>query len=418
MTRTKTWWFDDHESQVMFMGAGASSYRGLRAHFLVPRTLIGSHALQVFFEQAEGVFHRKRALLVTDRFMAGEAEKVADLFKRFGFEAELWDGVEGEAPLNCIREGASVAREYQPSLLVAFGGGSVIDAVKALWILYEKDNFDLTQVHPLEPMGLREKALMLAIPTTSGTGSESTMAAVLTDEEESPPVKVSLMHPEIVPDFAIVDSRYVLGMPSRLAMGSGLDALTHAVEAYFSTWSNDFTEPFSVRAIQRILEFLPRSVKSGKDREARFKVHIASNLGGLAFSNAVPGIAHSAGHALGKLFGIHHGLAVGVFLPYALQYHSKVTDKGDSLAGELQIPYEIGKGTTALVKRLRSLYQQVGGPLSASELVDEESFINNIEELSRIASEDPITLVSVRPINQEGYRSFLEYAFYGKDIDY
>jgi len=418
MTRTKTWWFDDPNSQVMFLGAGASSYRGLRANFLAPRTLIGSHALQVFFEQAEGIFSLKRALIITDPWMAGEAEKVAGIFRRFDFEAKTWSGVGEEAPLSSIREGAAVAKEYAPTLLVAFGGGSVLDAAKALYILYEKENQDLTGVHPLEPLGLRQKALMLAIPTTSGTGSEATMAAVLTDEEEDPPVKVSLMHPEIVPEFAVIDPRFVLGMPPRLAMGSGLDVLTHAAEAYFSTWSNDYTEPLSVRAIKLVLDYLPRSVKSGKDREARFKMHIASNLAGLAFSNAVPGIAHSAGHSLGKLFNIHHGVAVGLFLPYALQYHSAVTSKGDQLARELEIPYQEGAGTAAVVEHFRKLYRKVGGPLSGMELVPEDRFIEHLDELCRIAEDDPTSLVSVRPINREGFRYFMKYAYYGNDIDY
>ncbi len=420
MTRIKKWWFDDPENRVMLLGGGASSYRGLMSLFMAPRTIIGSWALQIFLKNAAEICTRRKALIITDEVMAEKAGEVISMFERFEFEVKLWGKVLPEAPLSNIKEGAELALDYNPDLLVAFGGGSVLDTVKAIWILYEKEEMELTGVYPLEPLGLRKKAITAAIPTTSGTGSESTMAVVLTDDEEDPPVKVSLMHPEVVPDFALIDSRYVLGMPSHLAMATGLDALTHATEGYVSTWSSEYTESLSVRAIRHIFDYLPRSIKSGKDREARYKMHVASNLAGLSFSNAVPHLAHGAGHAFGKLFDVHHGLAVGVFLPYTLQYHSAVTEKGDRLARELGLTEETarGKGTAALVERYRNFFREVGGPLAGKELVAEEEFKDKFDDLARIASEDPASLVSVRPINEAGYRRFMEHVFYGKDIDF
>ncbi len=418
MARTKSWWFDDPEVKVLFTAGGASSYRGLRSHFLAPRTLVGAEALKVFFESSAPLFSARKVLLVTDAGMTREAGKIVPLFERAGFSCKVWAGVAPEAPLSCIRAGAGEARAFEPDLLLAFGGGSVIDALKAIWILYERPDLPLTGVHPLKPIGLRQKALMMAIPTTSGTGSESTSAAVITDDEEDVPVKISLMHPEIVPDFAIVDSRFALGMPAALAAGTGLDALTHAVEAYLSTWSTDYTEPLAVKAADLVFSYLPRSVASGQDREARMKVHIAANLAGLAFSNAAPGLAHSAGHAFGKLFELHHGIAVGLFLPYVLQYHARVTSRGDEMAQALGLASAEENALDVFVNQIRKLYRQVGGPLSGKEVVAEEVFARRFEELCRVASEDPVTNVSVRPINETGYRRFMESVYWGRDIDY
>jgi len=421
MLRTKTWWFDDYETRNLFLAGGASSQRGLRANFLAPKTFIGSQALKVFLEEVADGLLQKRALFITDEVMAPAAREVAERFSRFNFEVEVWDGVQNEAPLSNIKEGARMAREYQPFLLVAFGGGSVIDAAKAIFILYEKD-MDIRRVHPLEALGLRRKGLLMAIPTTSGTGSESTLAAVITDDEEEIPVKAPVMHGEIVPDFAIVDSRYVMGMPVGLTMGSGLDVLTHAVEAYISSWSIDYTDPLALQAVRLVLEYLPRSVQNGKDREARYKMHVASNLAGLSFANANVGLAHSAGHAFGKVFNVHHGIAVGLFLPYVLQHSSRITSKGDALARELGLlPREEdreGKGTSVLVERFRELYRLVGGPMAGKDLLAEKDFRENLELLCQAANEDVVSLVAVRPINLEGYRTFMEYVFYGRDIDF
>lgn len=419
MAQKKSWWFNDPEIKRLFIAAGASSYRGLRTSFLAPRTLVGSQALQAFFESSAGLFDPRKVLLVTDEGMAGASQRVVQHFKRFNFEVKTWEGVEPEVPLDCIRKGGAVAREFAPSLLVGFGGGSVIDCAKAIWVLYEREDLEMTDVHPLRPLNLRKKCLMMGIPTTSGTGSESTNAFVITDDEGETPVKISLLHPEVVPDFAVIDPRFVLGMPSQLAAGTGLDALTHAVESYISTWCSDYSGPLSIQAARLIFEYMARSVYSGKDREARYKMHVAANLAGLSFSNAVPGTAHSAGHAFGKLFGVHHGIAVGLFLPYVLQYHSRVSKRGEHLAAELGVASAGDESALPkLVERIRELYREVGGPLSGRELVDEEMFKEKLDVLSRVAAEDPITGVSARPINEEGCRRLMEYAYYGLDIDF
>ncbi len=417
MTRTKRWWFDDPAVKVLFTAGGASSYRGLRSHFLAPRTLVGAEALKVFFESSAPLFASRRVLLVTDEGMRSEAQKLISSFQKEGFGVEMWAGVAGEAPLSCIYEGVREAEAFGPDLLLAFGGGSVIDVLKAVWILYERPDLALNEVHPLKPLGLRKKALMMVIPTTSGTGSESTSAAVITDDEETPPVKISLMHPEIVPDFAIIDSRYALKMPAKLAAGTGLDALTHAIEAFISTWSTDYTEALALKAARLVFQYLPRSVASAQDREARHKMHIAGNLAGLAFSNAAPCLAHSAGHAFGKLFQVHHGIAVGLFLPYVLQYQSKVTSRGEQMARELGFTRNgEEKPLQVFLERIRLLYREIGGPLSGRELVDEQMFAAWFDELCRMASEDPVTTVSVRPINETGYRRFMEAVYRGQDI--
>lgn len=419
MSTDKTWWFYNPMVKVLIPAAGSTTVRGLRTSFLAPRTFIGYQALPNFIATTANMADPRRVMVVTDRVMAAEAQKVADSFKNAGFEVKLWDGAEPEVPVRCVQEGAEIACSFEPALLVAFGGGSVMDCCKAVWVLYERTDLELKDVLPTMYLGLRKKALMLAIPTTSGTGSESTGTAVLTDEDMDPPVKIPFNSPEIVPDFAIIDGRFVQGMPGELAAGTGLDALTHAAEAYLSGWSNDFTLPLALQAIKLVLKYLPRSVASGRDREARLKMHIASNLAGLAFGNSMPGIAHSAGHSFGKLFNVHHGVAVGLFLPYTIQYNSQVTEKGAELARELGLASPDDKDPVArLVNCFRDLYREVGGPLDGRSLVPEEEFRAKFDDLCRIADEDLVSKASVRPINEDGYRKFMEYVYNGKDIDY
>ncbi len=264
-------------------------------------------------------FRARRALIVTDATLArlGIAGRIEDILKDVGFETCVFSEVEPEPSLQTVRRGAAVASEFQPDWIIGLGGGSPLDASKAIWALYERPDLDPTDINPMETLGL-SKAKLIAIPTTSGTGSEVTWALVLTDTEEKR--KFSTGSRELVPTLAIVDPSLTEALPARVTADTGLDALTHAIEGYTCTWANDFSDGLCLKAAQLVFDYLERAVSDGSDMEAREKMGIAASLAGLGFGNANLGLAHAMGHSFGALFKQPHGRAVALFLPYITEF--------------------------------------------------------------------------------------------------
>ena len=313
--------------------------------------------------------------------------------------------------------------EFAPDLIVALGGGSCIDAAKAMWILYERPDLreliELGGLTPFIELGLRNKARLVAIPTTSGTGSDATWATVITDKKTA--YKMEMASRELIPDLSILDPKLVMGMPKKLTADTGLDALTHAIEGYVSQWRNDFSDAMAIGAIKLVFKFLPRAYEDGGDAEAREKMHLAATMAGLAFGNSQVGIAHSMGQSLGAVFHIPHGRTVGFFLPYAIEYSSRVSGaRYAEIAGAIGIEAEsedeaVGK----LVSSIRDMMKRMGEPLSVREMgVSWEDYQNRLGELVAKANRSACTFVNPRVPNEEEFRKIFICAFDGKGIDF
>jgi hypothetical protein len=267
-------------------------------------------------------------------------------------------------------------------------------------------------------LGLRKKAGLAVIPTTSGTGSECTMAAVLTDTETHR--KVPIANGDLFPDIAILDPELTVSMPPKLTAGTGLDALAHAFDGIMTPASNDITDALGLRAIRLIFRYLPRAYHNGKDREARLRMHIASSMAGMCFGQNSCALTHGFGHAVGGLFGIHHGLSVGMFIPYAMQYYRPVTKKYLEICDTLAIGGKSPERRFAsLIKRVKGLLKELDVPLSLKKLgISKREFEAKMDDMVLFAMEDIDTFFSPRPITKEESEKILRYAYDGKDIDF
>jgi alcohol dehydrogenase class IV len=363
-----------------------------------------------------------KAFIVTDANMVrlGFADQVQAKLAEAGIESAVFAEVEPEPSLQTAQRGAEIARAQEPDWFVGLGGGSCMDAAKAAWFLYERPDLDLRDLNPFEPMGLRAKARMIAIATTSGTGSEATLASVLTDTEEGR--KVALGSGELVPDIAIVDPAFVMELPPRITADTGLDALTHALEGYSCAWHNDFSDGLCLKAIQLVFDYLPRAYENGaRDLEAREKMHNAATIAGLGYGNAMAALAHVLGHALGGVFHTPHGRAVGLFLPYTIEFTANAgVGRYAEIAHFLGLPAgEGGEGVASLVTAIRQLYQRLGQPTSIRELgITAEAFAEALPHLVDNAESDTQIVSAARIPEPEDLEWLFRYAYEGKVIDF
>jgi len=377
--------------------------------FVSPRTIVFGDDALTFLEFQKA----SRALIVTDETIVklGFIDMVKSSIK--AERVEVFSEVEPEPSINTALKCAKIAKELQPDLIVAVGGGSVIDVAKAARVLMEVDidPIAITPFIDLSDYGYKKKAKLIAIPTTSGTGSDATWAIVLTDKKESR--KLTPANKELVPDVTILDYRFVANLPKKLISGTGFDALTHAIEGYVSIWRNDFSDALCEKAIEIILENLEKSYNG--DAEARAKMHIAATMAGLGFSNSQVGLVHSLGHSLGGIFGLHHGLCVGVFLPYVMQFYlrSDVKARMDSLARKVGLAE-----AEALIERIMTLMKRVEMPTRLSEIITKRAFDENIERLVANTMNDPSLWSSPRIPDIEQTKMIYEYAFNGRRIDF
>jgi alcohol dehydrogenase class IV len=366
----------------------------------------------------------ERAFIVTDATLVklGMAQRVQEKLKQAGIASELFSEVEAEPSIATIQRGAAAMTAYQPDWVVGLGGGSAMDAAKAMWILYENPQINILAVTPFEPLRLRQKARMVAISATSGTGAEVTWGIVLTDPDDQR--KVAVGSPENIPDIAIVDPSLTMTMPPRLTADTGMDALTHAIEGYTSTWHNDFADGLCLKATQLIFEYLPRAVADGADAEAREKMHNAAAIAGLGFINSMCSLAHALGHSLGAVYNLPHGRTVGLFLPYTIQFNGR-DEEGQpryrDIAAFLGLPAATPRqGMESLVQAIRHLAAAIGEPLSIRQegsisLADLES---SLDKLVDNAESDTQIITTFRSPGSEDIRKLFLYAYQGKDIDW
>lgn len=387
-------------------------------YFRSPEIVFGPDALD-HLTQITG----QRAFIVTDAILVklGLAQRVEEKLKAAGITSEVFSEVEAEPAIATIQRGAAAMTVYQPDWVVGLGGGSALDAAKAMWILYENPQINILAVNPLEPLCLRQKAKMIAISATSGTGAEVTWGIVLTDPEDQR--KVAVGSPQNTPDIAIVDPSLAVSMPPRLTADTGMDALTHAIEGYTSTWNNDFADGLCLKAIQLIFEYLPRAVSDGTDVEAREKMHNAAAIAGLGFINSMCSLAHALGHSLGAVYNLPHGRTVGLFLPYTIQFNSRGDEQPryHEIAAFLGLPAATPQqGADSLVQAIRRLATKIEQPLSirqAAEILPAE-WEESLGKLVENAESDTQIITALRSPSGEDIRNLFLYAYQGQDVDW
>ncbi|QPA30909.1 bifunctional acetaldehyde-CoA/alcohol dehydrogenase [Thermaerobacillus caldiproteolyticus] len=360
-----------------------------------------------------------KAFIVTDQGMVklGYVDKVLYyLRKRPDYvHCEIFSEVEPDPSITTVMKGADMMRSFEPDVIIALGGGSAMDAAKAMWLFYEHPETDFNglkqkfldirkRVFKYPKLG--QKAQFVAIPTTSGTGSEVTSFAVITDKENN--IKYPLADYELTPDVAIVDPQFVMTLPKHVTADTGMDVLTHAIEAYVSNMANDYTDGLAMKAIQLVFEYLPRAYKNGNDEVAREKMHNASTIAGMAFANAFLGINHSLAHKLGAEFHIAHGRANTILMPHVIRYNATkpkkfvafpkyeyfVADQRYAeIARMLGLPARTTEeGVESLVQAIIKLARELEIPMSIEACgVSKQEFESKVEKLAELAFEDQCT---------------------------
>lgn len=388
------------------------------SRFTLPRDIyFGADAIG----ELKNLKGHKKAIIVTggsSMKKGGFLQRTEEVLKEAGLEVLLFEGVEPDPSIETVFRGAKVMQEFNPDVIVSIGGGSPIDAAKAMWVFYEHPEATFDDIKdPFTIPKLRNKAIFVAIPSTSGTATEVTAFSVITDY--STHIKYPLADFEITPDIAILDTNIPLTMPKTLTAHTGMDALTHAIEAYVATARSAFSDSMAIKAISDIYDCIVDSYNGCP--EARGKMHIAQCLAGMAFSNALLGIVHSLAHKIGAQYEIPHGCCNAIMLPYVIQYNSKVCmESFAEIARALGLPGRTDKQlTNALVDAIKALNTKLGIPNSYKEYgVTEEKFKETFNVIAENAVLDPCTGSNPRETNVELMGKVLACTYYGEDVTF
>ena len=423
-------WYEQQMIKDMMGLFGGKAIRGITSSFNSPIVYMGKAGVSSMAQLIKAIINKedRRALIVVDSFTQKFTSKVTEDLDYNEIEYTIFSGVEPEVPLANVEEGTKICEKFRPTVIIAIGGGSVMDAAKSIMLKYEKPDANLFMLLPIgAPLGLRRKIrYLVAIPTTSGTGSEVTGTSMLTDTNRTPPKKLTVNNAELVPDIAILDTDFVEDMPPFLTVGSGLDAFAHAFGSYVSNWGNPLVDAINMAAIKEVLKYLPRAYKYGKgDIEARAHMQQAAMLAGLGFGNTVPGIDHALGHSFGKVFKVHHGISVGLFLPYSIGFQAKVTDRWKDLCPIFNVSTENKDRNTLFqefIDTVKHFILSVDGPVCVKDLsqpsITKDDYMGKLDLLTDYADNDVVGLLSYRPMNKNLYKKIFEYAWDGKEIDF
>ncbi len=392
------------------------------ARFTLPRDIYHGKGC---LEELKNLGGKKAILVVGGGSMKrqGFLDKAINYLKEGGMEVELFEGVEPDPSVETVMRGAEAMRKFEPDWIVSMGGGSPIDAAKAMWAFYEYPEVTFEELCiPFNFPTLRQKAKFAAIPTTSGTATEVTAFSVITDYAKG--VKYPLADFNITPDVAIVDPELVEGLPAKQVAYTGMDALTHAIEAYVSTCNCAFTDPLALQAIEMVFDYLPASYKG--NMTAREEMHYAQCLAGMAFSNALLGIVHSMAHKTGAAFStghITHGCANAMYLPYVIKYNAKNPVAAHRYA---EIARRMGlQGTSeqalinSLCEKIDDFNVQMNIPKSLKDFgIIEDEFKEKIAKISELACGDACTGSNPREIDPENMERLFNCVYYGAEVDF
>ena len=343
----------------------------------------------------------------------GVLERAQNYLKEVNIESVVFSGVEADPSIETVIKGAEFLTQEQPDIIIGLGGCSAIDAAKGMWIYYEYPDSKLEELKELFAVKkLRKKAIMVAIPTTSGTGTEITGLAVITDIEKG--TKYPIVSYELTPDMAIIDGELSASMPENVTANTGLDALSHGVEAYASNISERYSDTLAKSAIELVFKNLLTAVSEGSNLEVRQAMHDASCMAGMSFNNVWLGIVHSMSHQIGGTFGIPHGCGNAILMPNVIRYNSKETDKYTDLAKL------IGKSTAEeFAQAVSDLRQSVGVVASLKEYgIDQKEWEAKIDTLTENAMKDPCTLFNPRKPKFEEIKAILQACYDGTIVNF
>lgn len=380
--------------------------------FIVPReTFHGIGSLETLSE-LEG----KKAVIVTgsgSMKRTGVLDRAEALLKKAGIETAVFDGVEADPSIETVMKGAAFISAEEPDLIIGLGGCSAIDAAKTMWVFYEYPDTKFEDIiPPMSVKPLRNKARFVAIPSTSGTGTEVTCVAVITDREKG--VKYPLVSYEFCPDIAIVDGEICKSMPPHVTANTGLDALAHDCEAFVSTLATPYTDSMALESVKTIFKYLPTAYGDGENSEARQAMHDASCLAGMSFTNALLGIIHSMAHQVGGMFGVPHGRANAILMPNVIRFNSKNSDKYDILAEA--VGGKTAEEFAAAIERLRS---DVGVEDSFKAYgVDEKFWQEKLDTITENAINDACTGSNPRTPSHEDIKKIFTCCFEGTAVDF
>lgn len=385
--------------------------------FTLPRDLYFGKGSMDVLKELDG----KRAVIVVGggsmkRF--GFLDIVVSNLQEAGMETMIIDGVEPDPSVETVMEGAKKMQIFKPDWIVSIGGGSPIDAAKAMWVFYEHPDAKFEDIaKPFNIPKLRNKARFVAIPSTSGTATEVTAFSVITDYKVG--IKYPLADFEITPDIAILDPGIAYKMPRELTAHTGMDALTHATEAVTACLASDFSDPLALNAIKMIKENLLNSYNG--DEDARDAMHIAQCLAGMAFSNALLGISHSMAHKTGPVFHVPHGCLNAIYLPYVVQWNRSVSEnKYAEIAKYIGLKGNNDKELCdSYIEFVRDLNKKLGIPLNLKEYgIKEEDFKNQLQTISENAEKDACTGSNPRETKAADFEKIFTAIYYGNDIDF
>lgn len=387
------------------------------ARFTLPRDIyFGAGSLEEL-KNLKG----QRAIVITGGSSMkkfGFLEQTINYLKDAGMEVDTIEGVEPDPGVDTVMNGAKKMLEFEPDIIVSIGGGSAIDAAKAMWIFYEYPDFTFKEaVIPFNLPTLRQKAIFVAIPSTSGTATEVTAFSVITDYKEK--IKYPLADFNITPDIAIIDPDIAKTMPKKLIAHTGMDALTHATEAYVAALHSNFSDPLALKSLAMIKETLIDSYEGVE--KAKEMMHEAQCLAGMAFSNALLGITHSMAHKVGAVFGIPHGCANAIFLPYVISYNRKACEERYAdIARYLELDGSNEKELVdSFITLISDLNDKLDIPNSMEEYgIDEKDFQDNLDFIAKNAVLDACTGANPRQIDDEAMKKLFICSYYKKEVDF
>lgn len=362
----------------------------------------------------------KKAFIVTDEYARRFAPQVQSPYeKRHGFRFDMWAKSQPDAPIDSVRDCAAQISRFGPDLIFALGGGSAMDTAKAAWLLYEHPGVNIENLSPLVPLSLRNKAKFVAIPTTSGTGSEVSGVAVISfPDGVKLPVAGAL--PELVPDYALLDPTFTLGMPPELTAGTGGDALAHAIDGFMAPKSDELNQAIALKSIEMIFDWLPRAYTDGSDIMARMKMQQAAMMAGIPLANGGSGMSHALGHTIGGLFHIHHGMMVLLFIPYELQVYAKVTDRHLKLCDMLGVRDQASdeKSLFNLIDRIRGLMKSLNMPIGLKDAgVAFTELEKNMDFMLNQTPTDPAFYFAWYDLNRDQLKEIFLAAYEGGMLD-
>lgn len=412
--------------------------------FRVPeKVYIKKGCLPVALDELKTVMDKKRVFIVTDEFLYnnGYTKPITSKLEEMSISYTTFSNVQPDPTLVSAKEGVQAMESFKPDCIIAIGGGSAMDAAKIMWVMYEHPEVDFMdmamrfsdirkRIYTFPKMG--EKAYFIAVPTSSGTGSEVTPFAVITDDNTG--IKYPLADYELMPKMAIVDADLMMNAPKGLTAASGIDAAIHCLEAYASMMSTDYTDSLALHGLKMIFEYLPRAYENGaEDSEAREKMADAATMAGMAFANAFLGVCHSMAHKLGAFYHIPHGIANVLMIDEVIRFNSSDTPVKMGTFPQYSYPHTLKRyaeisdylglgGNTNeekvenLIKALDNLKEKVGIKRNIREYgVDEQEFLNRLDDLSKQAFDDQCTGSNPRyPLIEEIKEMFLN-AYYGGD---